>query len=220
MSPVTGSRVLLVDDHPLVRAGVRRVLETNPDIRIVAEAASGDAALQLLERERPDVLVLDLAMPDTDGLEVLRRVKRRWPELGVVILTMHANPEYLKRAIQYGVDAYVLKESAAQELVAAVDRVRRGQSDQRLEPRSAPGGPPLSLSGQRTVSLLTPRECEVLRDIALGLATKEIAARLRLSVRTVETHRANLTRKLGLHSVALLTRFALREGLVPGSAWR
>lgn len=220
MTPVTGSRVLLVDDHPLVRAGVRRVLETNPDIRIVAEAASGDAALELLERETPDVLVLDLAMPDTDGLEVLRRAKRRWPELGVVILTMHANPEYLKRAIQYGADAYVLKESAAQELVAAVDRVRRGQSDQRPQPRSAPGGPPLPLSGLPAVSLLTTRECEVLRDIALGLSTKEIAARLRLSTRTVETHRANLMRKLGLHSVALLTQFALRVGLVPRSAWK
>jgi len=218
-------RVLLVDDHPLVRAGVRRVLDAESHLEVVGEAADGAAALRAIPELAPDVLVLDLAMPGVDGLEVLRRAKALRPALKVVVLTMHANPEYVARAVQTGADGYLLKESAVQDLLAAIEAVMAGRAYhspkiqmQLAEMLRHGGTPPL-----RAIDRLTDRERDVLRELAAGSSTKEIAARLGIGNRTVETHRANLMRKLNLHSIALLTQFAVREGLVglrtrPGKA--
>jgi DNA-binding NarL/FixJ family response regulator len=162
-----------------------------------------------------DVLVLDLSMPGRDGFEVLREARKLRPAITILVLTMHANPEYVARAVQEGADGYLLKESAAQELVAGIEAVAAGRAYHSPEVQrqltQLVRGRAASPSG---LDLLTEREREVLVRVAEGLSTKEIAARLDISTRTVETHRANLMRKLGLRSVARLTQFAIREGLV------
>jgi DNA-binding NarL/FixJ family response regulator len=208
-------RILLADDHTLVRAGVRRILETQPGITVAGEVSDGDAALDFLRASPVDVLVLDLTMPGTDGFEVLRQVKATLPGMKVLVLTMHANAEYVARAVQDGADGYLLKDSAVQDLVAAIAAVQAGRAyysppvqralSELLRAHSAP---------PRPMDTLTDREREVLRLVVKGLSTKEIASQLDISTRTVETHRANLMRKLNLKSVALLTQFAIREGLV------
>lgn len=208
-------RILLADDHPLVRAGVRRILETRPGITVAGEVSDGDAALEFLRADPVDVLVLDLTMPGTDGFEVLRRVKQTLPGVKVLVLTMHADAEYVARAVQDGADGYLLKDSAVQDLVAAIDAVQAGRAyysppvqrelSELLRAHSAP---------PRPMDTLTEREREVVGLVVKGLSTREIAAQLDISTRTVETHRANLMRKLNLKSVALLTQFAIREGLV------
>ena len=208
-------RILLADDHTLVRAGVRRILEAQPGITVAGEVSDGDAALDFLRASPVDVLVLDLTMPGTDGFEVLRQVKATLPGMKVLVLTMHANAEYVARAVQDGADGYLLKDSAVQDLVAAIEAVQAGRAyysppvqrelSELLRAHSAP---------PRPMDMLTDREREVLRLVVKGLSTKEIASQLDISTRTVETHRANLMRKLNLKSVALLTQFAIREGLV------
>ncbi|HLG04676.1 MAG TPA: response regulator transcription factor [Gemmatimonadales bacterium] len=210
-------RVLVVDDHPLVRAGVRRVLESEPGFEIAGEAEDGAAALEMIRSRPLDIVVLDLALPGIDGLEVLRQAKAIRPELRIVVLTMHASAEYLARAIRSGADAYLLKESAAPELLAAVRAVQAGRAfhSPRLQAELANlvrGG---NVESRRAVERLTEREREVLRHIAAGRSSKEIAVQLGIGVRTVETHRANLMRKLGIRSIALLTQFAIREGVEP-----
>jgi len=209
------TRVLLADDHNLVRAGVRRILESHPGIRVVGEVSDGAEALAALAREAADVLVLDLSMPGMDGFETLKQVKASHPALKVLVLSMHADAEYVARAVREGADGYLLKDSAVQDLVRAVETVRAGgvyhspevqkELADLVRGRTAMPG---------TLDELTAREREVLQCIAEGLATRDIATRLGISARTVETHRANLMRKLMVHSVAQLVRIAIREGLV------
>ncbi|MCC7032413.1 MAG: response regulator transcription factor [Acidobacteria bacterium] len=209
------TRVMLADDHTLVRGGIRKILEGQPGIEVVAEAADGAAALDLVGSTEADVLVLDLKMPGTDGIDVLRAAKAIRPGLKVVILTMHAGQEYVARAVKGGADAYLLKDSAVQDLVAAVSAVMAGQTyfspaiQQQLAGLLRNGGQPPS--GTQT---LTDREREVLTWLARGLSSKEVAKELNISVRTVETHRANLMHKLGVKSVAVLIQVAMREGII------
>ncbi len=211
----TPLRVLLADDHNLVREGVRKILETQPGVKVVGEVADGESALRFLAEHEADVLVLDLSMPGIDGFEVLRRAKDRAPSLKVLVLTMHSDPGYVERAVQAGADGYLLKDSAVQDLVAGLEALAAGGSYfsaavQRSLSEIVRGG----ARHVRPLEALTEREREVLRMVAQGLTTKEIAGRLDISGRTVESHRANLMRKLDLRSVALLTQFAIREGLV------
>jgi two-component system response regulator NreC len=208
-------RILLADDHTLVRAGVRRILDAQPGMMVVGEVADGEAALAFIRENPVDVLVLDLTMPGTDGFAVLRHVKSEPPPMKVLVLTMHSNAEYVARAVQEGADGYLLKDSAVHDLVAAIEAVQAGRAyysppvqRELTELLRAHSAPP------RPMDALTDREREVLRLVATGLSTKEIASKLDISTRTVETHRANLMRKLNLKSVALLTQFAIREGLV------
>ncbi len=210
------TRVMLADDHALVRAGLRRLLESQPDLTVCGEEADGESALKALKTAMPDVLVLDLTMPGIDGFEVLRRAKKAEPDLKVLVLTMHANPEYVQRAITEGADGYLLKDSAVQDLVAAIDAVSEGRAyySPQIHARLAEILRAGKETEPRPLDVLTDREREVLKLVAEGLATKEIAARLDISGRTVETHRANIMRKLDLRSVARLTQFAIREGLV------
>jgi DNA-binding NarL/FixJ family response regulator len=208
-------RILLADDHTLVRAGVRRILEAEAGISVAGEVADGAAALEFLRATPVDVLVLDLTMPGVDGFEVLRQAKAAWPGLKVLVLTMHEDAEYVARAVQDGADGYLLKDSAVQDLVAAIEAVQAGRAyysppvqihlSELLRAHAAP---------PRPMDTLTERELEVLRLVVKGLSTRAIATTLDISTRTVETHRANLMRKLNLKSVALLTQFAIRERLV------
>lgn len=212
MSP-TKTRVILADDHTLVRAGIRRILESQPDFAVVAEAAEGVAALDAVGQHGADVLVLDLNMNGLEGIEVLRRCKASHPDLKVVILTMHAGREYVARAIAEGADGYLLKDSAVQDLAAAIHAVMGGGTF--FSPSIQHQMVEMVRDGSRQgLQSLTDREREVLALIARGQSTKEIAASLAIGQRTVETHRANLMRKLGVKSVALLTQVAIREGIV------
>ena len=215
MSAVIATRVLLADDHNLVRAGVRKILEAHREVEVVGEVGDGEAALRALEATPTDVLVLDLTMPGTDGFEVLNRAKLKHAALKILVLTMHASPEYVARAIREGADGYLLKDSAVQDLVAAIDAVMQGRTYY-SPPIQKELGEILRAgrSRRRLLDQLTDREREVLRLVAEGLSTKEIASRLSISARTVETHRAHLMRKLGLRSVARLTQFAIREGMI------
>jgi DNA-binding NarL/FixJ family response regulator len=214
---VTGQpvRVILADDHTLVRSGIRRILEAQPDIVVVDEASDGRAALEAVRRSDAEVLVLDLKMEGPDGIEVLRAAKAERPDLKVLILTMHAGREYVARAMQEGADGYLLKDSAVQDLVAAVQAVVDGRAY--YSPAIQQQMAELLREGSgvtQGIQLLSDREREVLTLLAGGCSSKEIASSLDISTRTVETHRANLMRKLGVRSVALLTQIAIREGIV------
>jgi DNA-binding NarL/FixJ family response regulator len=209
-----GTRVILADDHTLVRAGIRRILESQTQCTVVAEASNGTETIAALAKHEADVLVLDLNMDGPEGIEVLRRSKAEHPEVKVVILTMHAGREYVSRVLAEGADGYLLKDSAVQDLNAAIDAVMKGgtffsPSIQQTMAELVRDG------GKQGAQGLTEREREVLVMIARGLSTKEIAAALSIGQRTVETHRANLMRKLGVKSVALLTQVAIREGILP-----
>lgn len=208
-------RVLLADDHTLVRAGIRRIIESHPGYAVVGEAGDGTEAIDTIRRVEADVLVLDLKMEGHDGIDVLRMVRAERPGLKVVVLTMHAGREYVARAMEEGANGYLLKDSAVQDLAAAIDAVMSGR------PYFSPAiqqqmAEILKGDGQTTHDLrsLTERERTVLVLLARGLSTKEIAGALDISARTVETHRANLMRKLDIHSVALLTQVAIREGML------
>jgi two-component system response regulator NreC len=208
-------RVLLADDHTLVRAGVRKILEAQPGVTVAGEVADGEAAIQFLRAHPVDVLVLDLTMPGRDGFDVLKQAKGIHPDLKVLVLTMHADPEYVERSIHGGADGYLLKDSAVTDLVAGIEAVAAGRAYYSpAVQRSLSELVRLRSEAPRGLDTLTDREREVLRMVAQGLTTKEIASALSISVRTVESHRANLMRKLDLRSVALLTQFAIKEGLV------
>lgn len=209
-------RVLLADDHELVRAGVRRVLESSPGIEVVGEASRGDETLVKLAELEPDVLLLDLNMPGGDGFEVLRRARDEAGGTRILVLSLHIQAEYVSRAVREGADGYLSKDLAVQELPDAIASVMAGKpwysaAVQEVLAKVVRTG------GTRPLEKLTPREREVLVGIARGLTSKEIGARFNISARTVETHRAALMRKLDVRSIALLTQLAIREGLVEGA---
>ena len=208
------TRVILADDHTLVRAGIRRILESQPQCAVVAEAQNGAETIDALKQHEADVLVLDLNMVGLEGIEVLRKCKAAHPDVKVLILTMHAGREYVARAIAEGADGYLLKDSAVQDLAAAIESVMGGGTF--FSPAVQQQMAEIVRDGHRQgLPGLTEREREVLTLIARGLSTKEIAATLDIGPRTVDTHRSNLMRKLGVKSVALLTQVAIREGIVP-----
>jgi len=172
------TRVLLADDHTLVRAGLRKILEQNGDLVVVGEVADGAAALAFLERQRVDVVVLDLTMPgEFDGFGLLRRARERWPDLPLLVLTMHASAEHAARAVREGANGYLLKDSAADELVAGIRAVMAGRSYYGEPVQRALSALVRTGAAPRPVESLTDRELDVLRLVARGLSTKEIAAR-------------------------------------------
>lgn len=208
-------RVILADDHTLVRAGIRRIIESQPGCTVVGEAANGREAIETMRRVDADVLILDLKMEGRDGIDVLRVAKAERPALPVIVLTMHAGREYVARAMEEGANGYLLKDSAVQDLAAAIEAVMSGRpyfspaiQQQMAEILKGDVQTPHDLRS------LTDREREVLILLARGLSTKEIAATLEIGARTVETHRSNLMRKLGVRSVAVLTQVAIRAGIV------
>jgi two-component system, NarL family, response regulator NreC len=210
--------IVLADDHPIVRQGLRTVLEAEPDFQVIGEAGDGLETMQLVERLRPQVLVLDLLMPGLSGLEIARQVRQRVPETRVIVLSMHANEAYVLEALRHGAAAYVLKDVSSAELVQAVRAVAAGRRylSRPLSERA------LEAYAQRAEAttldlyeMLTTREREVLHLAAEGCSNTDIATRLSISPRTAETHRTNLMRKLGLHTQTDLIRYALRRGIIP-----
>lgn len=209
--------VLLADDHPIVRQGLRHLLETQPDFKVVGEASDGLEASQMAERYHPDVLVVDMMMPGLNGLEVTRQVSQRSPGTRIIVLSMHNNDAYILQALKRGASGYVLKDSGPAEVIKAVNQVMLGRrylsesiSERLIEML-------LKQTGQLPedpYEELTNREREVFQLTAEGCSSSEIAGRLCISPRTVEVHRANMMDKLGLHSQMDLLRYAVRRGLV------
>lgn len=209
-------RIVLADDHHLVRAGIRGLLEDLPGVDVVGEAGDGREALDLIETTRPDVALLDITMPGLNGLEVAARVARDVPHTKVLLLSMHADEAYVAQALRAGVAGYLLKDAADDELAIALRAVASGdvylspRISKTLVERLARGGgtEPDPLAG------LTPRQREILQLVAEGHSSKSVAATLKLSVKTVEAHRGQIMERLGVRDITGLVRFAIRAGLI------
>jgi DNA-binding NarL/FixJ family response regulator len=208
-------KVLLADDHSIVRAGLRRIVEESGDMTVVAEAADGKEALRLAHTTQPDVAVIDISMPVVDGLEVITRLQHDHPDLPVLILTMHEEQQYVVRAIEAGAMGYVTKQAAPEQLVTAIRKVHTGarflteEAAEVLALRVAKGR-----NGRTPLDLLSTRELQVLRRLALGHTNREIAATYNISIKTVDTYRLRLLKKLELRNNADLSRFAIQNKLI------
>ena len=212
-------KVLLADDHKLLRAGLKLLLQRNPDLTVVGEAADGEQTLQLFQQLEPDLLLLDLSMPKMDGLDCLREIKSRWPDAKVIVLTMHEDENYIKQAMQAGAAAYVHKSAADTDLFKAIDAVQAGQlylsqQDSSLLLHVLLKQDPAPVDNQAPYVLLSPREREVLRLIAHGYSMAEVAERLSLSIKTVDTYKTRLMEKLGTTRKSELVSYALKYGLL------
>jgi DNA-binding NarL/FixJ family response regulator len=209
-------RVLLADDHTLVRAGIRGLLEKMAGIQVVAETGDGREALRLIEAHQPDVVLMDITMPGLNGLEAASRVTKDFPKVCVIMLSVHANEEYVWQALRGGAAGYLVKDAGPAELELAVTAVARGEMY--LSPavsKHVVQDYIRRVAGETsTLDFLTPRQREILQMIAEGNTTKEVAERLNVSVKTVETHRAQLMERLDIHDVAGLVRYAIRVGLI------
>jgi DNA-binding NarL/FixJ family response regulator len=210
-------RILLADDHTLLRAGIRSLLEKMPGVEVVGEAADGREALSLVKAHSPNIVLMDIAMAGLNGLDATARVIKDFPQVKVIILSMHANEEYVLQTLRSGAAGYLLKDAATAELEMAIQAVARG--DTYLSPAISKRviedyvG---RTSGQKSSpEQLTSRQREILQLVAEGKTTKEIAFLLNLSVKTVETHRTQLMDRLNIHDVPGLVRYAMRLGLVP-----
>jgi two-component system NarL family response regulator len=206
-------RVLLVDDHELMRQGLRSILERENDVNVVGEAASGRAALELARTLAPDVVVMDVAMQDQNGIEATRQIRAACPNVKVLALSSHSDARYVTAMLEAGACGYVLKANAYDDLRRALDAARRGRSYLCADVTESVVGASLRGAGAAPVVQLSGREREVLQLLAEGLSSPEISQRLFVATSTVETHRRNIMRRLGIHSVADLTKYAIREGL-------
>lgn len=223
--------VILADDHDILRQGLKLLLEAQSDIQVIGEARTGTEAIEQTKQHRPDVIILDISMPDMDGLKACQIIRQHYPETQVLILTMHEGEEYFLQAIRVGAVGYLVKKAAPSELCAAVRTTAQGgaflypglaktliraylsnQDSKSGAITANPSRPSLPIPA---LSVLTPREIEVLKLVAEGSTSQEIADRLVLSVKTVQAHRANIMEKLELRDIAHLVRFAIHHGLIP-----
>ena len=206
------TRILIVDDHPMVAQGIRAILETYDDLDVVGVLCSGRAAVDQVHDLKPDVVLLDLNMPGLSGLSATELILERRPQTRVLILSMHDSPEYISTALSHGARGYLLKDNPTEEVKDAIDRVMAGErylctgASLSLSPVAAGGREPL-----------TSREQEILLELAQGKSNKDVGLLFDISVRTVETHRKNIKRKLGISSTAGLTRYALEHGVLQGT---
>jgi len=211
-------RILLADDHTVMRSGLRLLLERQPNLHVVAEAADGREAVDMAAEEKPDVVVMDIAMPHLNGVEAARQIALKNPDTAIVILSMHSDESYVIRSLKAGARAYLLKDSAEADLIAAIAAITEGKSyfspavsrllKEDYMHRLAEAGE------EDTFELLTTREREVLQLVAEGKSNKEVANLLNLSLYTVETHRTHILQKLNLHSVPELILYAVRKGII------
>jgi DNA-binding NarL/FixJ family response regulator len=206
-------QVLVADDHALVRAGIRALLERIDRVQVVGEAGDGLQALELIKELGPDVVLLDLTMPGLSGFEVLKETSERFPDVNMIVLSVHDTAEYAIHALRSGAAGYLPKSAASVELEVAIQSVMRGEKY--VSPRIAPEASlEFSGGGSEATAGLTPRQLEVLTLIAQGSSTRDIARTLNISIKTVETHRAQLMHRLNIHEVAGLVRYAIKKGFV------
>jgi DNA-binding NarL/FixJ family response regulator len=213
----TRRRILMADDHALVRAGMRALLESLPDVEVVGETGDGLEAVELVRRDPPDVILLDVTMPGLNGLEAAARISRLGVPTRVLMLSMHASPEYAARAFAAGASGYLNKDAAFDELSAALDEICAGRRYlcRAIDPDLVQQYTQQAGNGASGLDALTPRQRQILQLVAEGKGTRQIAEILFVSVKTVETHRAQLMQRLGIYDVAGLVRFAIRNGLLP-----
>ena len=208
-------KVLLADDHSIMRAGLRRIIEESEDIEVVAEADEGRTAIRLAREKAPDVAVIDISMPGLDGLEVVSQLKNYLPDLPIIMLTMHEEEQYVVRAIEAGAMGYVTKRSAPEHIVKAIHQVMSGsryltaEASEALALRVAKGS-----GGKSSLDSLSNRELQVLRRLAMGHTNHEIAEAYSISTKTVDTYRLRLLKKLNLRNNAELSRFAIQNKLI------
>ena len=211
-------RVLLVEDHTIVRKGLRALLEGQSDILVVGEAEDGRQALEQVQQILPDVVLMDIGMPGLNGLEATRQIKHQFPKTKVVVLTMHTNAEYIFNVLQAGASGYLIKQAATEEVISAIRAAYHGESFLSPSISTKVIEEYLRRAGKTELvdpfERLTSREREVLQLIAEGRSTQEIAALLYVSGKTVETHRARLMEKLGIYTIAELTQYAIRKGII------
>lgn len=215
MKPI---RVILAEDHTIVRAGLRALLDREEGILTIAEAQDGREAVQLALEHTPDVMVMDITMPNLNGIEAARRLKQDCPDIGIVMLTVHLDEEYIYNSLDAGADGYLVKSNAPDDLASAVKAVAKGETY--LSPVIPDGVIQLYFARSEdaghldSLQTLTRREREILQLIAEGFSTTDIAEQLFLSEKTIRTHRTNLMNKLGRRNTAALTRYALKKGLI------
>lgn len=208
-------RVLLADDHSIVREGLRRIVEESGDIEVVAEAADGRQAVLAVRQEQPDVAIIDISMPVLDGLEVITQLQAEFPSIPILVLTMHEEHQYVIRAIETGAMGYITKQSAPEQLVKAIRKVHSGyrfltpEATEALALRVARGN-----NVQSPLDTLSTRELQVLRRLALGNTNREIADTFHISIKTVDTYRSRLLKKLNLRNNAELSRFAIQNNII------
>ncbi len=210
-------KIVLADDHSIVRSGVRNIINKEPDLSVIGEAANGEELVKILRSMKCDLIILDLTMPEMDGMEAMKEIHQRYPKTKILVLTMQKDHEHFKHAIKNGASGYVLKDDASDELISAIKSVKRGKQfvspsvSKLLTDRLI-----RSLDETETPSLeiLTKRERQVLTLIANGMANKNFATKLKISIRTVEHHRSNLSDKLGIKNTAGLVKFAISKGLI------
>ena len=219
-------KILLVDDHPLFRAGLKSLLVDNPAFQIIGEAGDGEEAIRLAKTLKPDLLLLDISLPDKSGIEITREIKELFPEILIMIVSMHSKIDFITESFRAGALGYVIKESAAERLVQGLETVARGEYflDSSLSHKVVEKilGLPTkeALITDEKYASLTPREEQVLRLLAEGHSAREVGEKLFISPKTVENHRANIMDKLDLHSTLDLIRYAVRLGLVDPDLWK
>ncbi len=209
-------RILIADDHGVLRAGLRALLNAEPDLQVVGEAENGEAALRLAEEIHPDVALLDISMPHLNGIQVTKEMKARLPKVRVLILTLHEDESLLRQALENGASGYIVKRAVESELISAIRAVHAG--DLYVHPAMTRSllrdWHPEAVPAPSPATDLTPREIQVLRLVAQGYTNRQIGETLHISVRTVEGHRANITGKLGLASPIQIIRYAMDHGLI------
>lgn len=215
-------RIVLAEDHALVREGIKKIVEDFADLQVVGEVGNGLQLLELLKTLAADLVVLDISMPGIPGIEATKEIKRRYPQIKILILTMHKKKEYLNDAIAAGVDGYLLKEDVGKELGSAIDKIRRGETY--ISPLLSNELTSLFVQSRRVVpekveQPLTPREIEIVMLIAEGKSSREIADQLFLSFRTIQNHRTRIMRKLGLKKNTDLVKYAIQMGFIPAGGF-
>jgi DNA-binding NarL/FixJ family response regulator len=233
---VTSIRILLADDHDLLRQGLKLLFESQPDIEVIGEARTGREAIEQTKLLRPDIVVMDISMTDMDGLEACQQVRKRYPDTQVLILTMHESEEYFLQALRIGASGYLVKKAAPAELSTAIRTLAQGEiylypglakalirayvsthEQNNAEKPHRQDRREKSPSLAQALTILTPREIEILTLVAAGHTNQEIADQLTISIKTVQAHRANVMEKLGLHNITHLVRFAIHHGLIPAT---
>ena len=212
------AKILIADDHTILRAGIRSLLEMVPEFQVVGEVDNGKDAIQLAGQLKPDLLLSDLSMPKTNGTEAIQRIKSRYPDIKILVLTVHKTEEHVHAALKAGANGYVLKDDTSEELISAIHNILAGKT------HLSPGictevvtgflASPNKENIPSSIDLLTTREREVIKLIAEGYRNKDVAKYLSISIKTVEKHRSNMMKKLDLHSTSGITSYAIRNGLV------